>query len=107
MVWRAFLGPSAIRDSKAGIPIRAHREQSNVTVSVYTYPGWSDLSPGSYSSPSSFLILRLSGGRLSRFLPGNRRGWISPCNPGNLRSVRLPRPKSRWRCQGVRTKSFC
>ena len=40
----------------AGIPIRAHRENSNITVSVYTnsrgeytYPEWSDLAPGSYS----------------------------------------------------------
>jgi streptogramin lyase len=40
----------------AGIPVRAHRENSNVTVSVYTnsrgdysFPGWSDLSAGSYS----------------------------------------------------------
>src|SRR6185295_11283411 len=40
----------------AGIPGRAHRANSNVTVNVYTnsrgdysFPGWSDLSPGSYS----------------------------------------------------------
>ena len=39
-----------------GIPVRAHRENSNITVSVYTnsrgdylFPGWSDLSAGSYS----------------------------------------------------------
>src|SRR6266851_5785186 len=40
----------------AGVPIRAHRENSNITVSVYTnsrgefsYPAWSSLSPSSYS----------------------------------------------------------
>ncbi len=40
----------------AGIPVRAHRENSTITVNVYTnsrgdysFPGWSDLSPGSYS----------------------------------------------------------
>jgi len=40
----------------AAIPIRAHRDNSNITVSVYTnsrgeysFPGWSDLTPGSYS----------------------------------------------------------
>ena len=40
----------------AGIPVRAHRERGNITVNVYTnrggdyaFPGWSDVSPGSYS----------------------------------------------------------
>jgi streptogramin lyase len=40
----------------AGIPVRAHRENSNIAVSVYTdsrgeylFPSWSDLSAGSYS----------------------------------------------------------
>jgi len=40
----------------AGIPIKAHRDNSSVTVAVYTdakgeysFPIWSDLSPGSYS----------------------------------------------------------
>ena len=40
----------------AGIPIKAHRDNSTVTVAVYTdakgeysFPGWSDLTPGSYS----------------------------------------------------------
>jgi len=40
----------------AAIPVRAHRENSNMTVSVYTnskgeysYPGWSDVAPGSYT----------------------------------------------------------
>ena len=39
-----------------GIPVRAHRADSNITVNVYTnrqgqysFPGWSDVSPGSYS----------------------------------------------------------
>ena len=46
---------SATGQPLAGVPIRAHRVDSNVTVSVYTnrqgeysFPGWSDLSPGSY-----------------------------------------------------------
>ncbi|HYR87474.1 MAG TPA: carboxypeptidase regulatory-like domain-containing protein [Terriglobia bacterium] len=40
----------------AGVPVRAHRANSNIAVSVYTnsrgdylFPGWSDLSGGSYS----------------------------------------------------------
>jgi streptogramin lyase len=40
----------------AGIPIKAHRDNSAVTVAVYTdaageysFPSWSDLAPGSYS----------------------------------------------------------
>ena len=40
----------------AGVPVRAHRENSNIAVSVYTnsrgdylFPGWSDLFAGSYS----------------------------------------------------------
>src|SRR6516165_8011437 len=40
----------------AGIPIKAHRDNSAVTVAVYTdakgeysFPSWSDLTPGSYS----------------------------------------------------------
>jgi streptogramin lyase len=40
----------------AGIPIKAHRDNSAVTVAVYTdakgeysFPAWSDLTPGSYS----------------------------------------------------------
>src|SRR5262245_61736042 len=40
----------------AGIPVRAHRENSNIAVSVYTnsrgdyvFPAWSDLSAGAYS----------------------------------------------------------
>ena len=40
----------------AGIPIKAHRDNSTVTVAVYTdakgeyaFPAWSDLTPGSYS----------------------------------------------------------
>ena len=40
----------------AGIPVRAHRENSNTTVSVYTnsrgeysFPEWSDVAPGSYN----------------------------------------------------------
>ena len=39
-----------------GVPVRARRDNSNITVSVYTnsqgeysFPGWSDLSPGAYS----------------------------------------------------------
>ena len=40
----------------AGIPVRAHRENSNITVSVYTnrqgeysFPEWSEVAPGSYN----------------------------------------------------------
>ena len=40
----------------AGIPVRAHRQNSNITVSVYTnsrgeysFPEWSDVAPGSYN----------------------------------------------------------
>jgi streptogramin lyase len=40
----------------AAIPVRAHRDNSNMTVSVYTnsrgeysFPAWSDLTPGTYS----------------------------------------------------------
>src|SRR6266849_131769 len=44
------------KQAASGIPIRAHRDDTNITVSVYTnsrgeysFPAWSDLSPGSYS----------------------------------------------------------
>src|SRR5262249_22119565 len=40
----------------AGIPVKAHRDKSTMTVAVYTdakgeysFPSWSDLTPGSYS----------------------------------------------------------
>jgi carboxypeptidase family protein len=40
----------------AGIPIKAHRDNTTITVAVYSnkqgeysFPGWSDLTPGSYS----------------------------------------------------------
>ena len=43
-------------EALAGIPIKAHRTNSTVTVAVYTdakgeysFPTWSDLTPGSYS----------------------------------------------------------
>src|SRR4051812_48559727 len=43
-------------EALAGIPIKAHREGSPITVAVYTdakgeyaFPGWSDLTPGAYS----------------------------------------------------------
>src|SRR3984893_13831430 len=43
-------------EALAGIPIKAHRDNSAVTVAVYTdakgeyaFPTWSDLTPGSYS----------------------------------------------------------
>src|SRR6185503_7156362 len=48
---------SSTGDGMAGVPVRARREQSNVTVNVYTngrgeyiFPGWSDLAPGRYSA---------------------------------------------------------
>ena len=65
----------------AGIPIRAHRGNSNVSVNVYTnsrgeysFPGWSDLSPGSYSIaidlpdfvPVKREAVTLSAGRTAR-----------------------------------------
>ncbi len=47
---------SSTGEALAGIPIRAHRDNSTITVAVYTdasgeysFPGWSDLAPGSYS----------------------------------------------------------
>ena len=43
-------------EALAGIPIKAHRDNSSITVAVYTdskgeysFPAWSDLTPGSYS----------------------------------------------------------
>src|SRR5258708_6495682 len=47
---------SAAGEALAGIPIKAHRDNSAVTVAVYTdakgeysFPAWSDLTPGAYS----------------------------------------------------------
>src|ERR1700704_2622509 len=47
---------SSTGETLAGIPIKAHRDNSAVTVAVYTdakgeysFPAWSDLTPGSYS----------------------------------------------------------
>jgi streptogramin lyase len=47
---------SSTGEALAGIPIKAHRDNSAVTVAVYTdakgeysFPAWSDLTPGSYS----------------------------------------------------------
>jgi streptogramin lyase len=47
---------SSSGEALAGIPIKAHRDNSAVTVAVYTdakgeysFPAWSDLTPGSYS----------------------------------------------------------
>src|SRR5262245_34941930 len=47
---------STTGEALAGIPIKAHRDKSPVTVAVYTdargeysFPAWSDLTPGSYS----------------------------------------------------------
>src|SRR6202140_5500849 len=47
---------SSTGEALAGIPIKAHRDNSPVTVAVYTdakgeysFPAWSDLTPGSYS----------------------------------------------------------
>jgi len=68
----AYFGPSSVAaadepllggriasssgEALAGIPVRAHRANSNVTVSVYTnsrgeysFPAWSDLTPSSYT----------------------------------------------------------
>jgi streptogramin lyase len=47
---------AATGEALAGIPIKAHRDNSAITVAVYTdakgeysFPAWSDLTPGSYS----------------------------------------------------------
>src|SRR3954469_17928295 len=47
---------SSTGEALAGIPIKAHRNNSPVTVAVYTdakgeylFPSWSDLTPGAYS----------------------------------------------------------
>jgi streptogramin lyase len=47
---------SSTGEALAGIPIKAHRDNSAMTVAVYTdakgeysFPAWSDLTPGSYS----------------------------------------------------------
>src|ERR1700681_1173440 len=47
---------SSTGEALAGIPIKAHRDNSPITVAVYTdakgeysFPTWSDLTPGSYS----------------------------------------------------------
>ena len=47
---------SSTGEPLAGIPIKAHRDNSTITVAVYTdakgeysFPTWSDLTPGSYS----------------------------------------------------------
>ena len=47
---------SPSQQALAGIPVKAHRAGSNVTVAVYTntrgeysFPGWSDLTPGSHA----------------------------------------------------------
>lgn len=65
----------------AGIPVRAHRENSNITVIVYTnsrgdyvFPGWSELSPGAYSiaielpdfAPVKRPAVTLSAGKTAR-----------------------------------------
>jgi len=47
---------SSSGEALAGIPVKAHRDNSAITVAVYTdatgayaFPSWSDLTPGSYS----------------------------------------------------------
>src|SRR5260370_24268328 len=47
---------SSAGEALAGIPVKAHRNGSAITVAVYTdakgeytFPAWSDLKPGSYS----------------------------------------------------------
>src|SRR5664279_1103386 len=47
---------SATGQALAGIPVKAHRDNSAITVAVttdakgeYSFPAWSDLTPGSYS----------------------------------------------------------
>jgi len=65
----------------AGVPVRAHREDSNIAVSVYTnshgdyvFPAWSDVFAGSYSigidlpdfEPVRMEAVRLSSGKTVR-----------------------------------------
>ena len=62
-------------ESMAGIPVRAHRDNSNITVTVYTnsageysFPGWSDVRPGMYSvavEMAEFQPLKHKGVRLT------------------------------------------
>src|SRR4030095_14079744 len=47
---------STTGEALIGIPVKAHRRNSNITVGVYTnaqgeyaFPGWSDLTPASYN----------------------------------------------------------
>src|SRR5947208_14752718 len=47
---------SANGQALAGVPVRSHRQNSNIAVTVYThssgeysFPGWSDLSAGSHA----------------------------------------------------------
>jgi virginiamycin B lyase len=47
---------SSTGEALGGVPVRAHRDNSTMTVSVYTnrqgeysYPGWSDVKPGAYT----------------------------------------------------------
>ena len=47
---------SSAGEALAGIPVKAHRDSSSITVGVYTdakgeysFPAWSDLTPGAYS----------------------------------------------------------
>jgi streptogramin lyase len=47
---------SSTGEALAGIPVKAHRDNSSITVAVYTnkageysFPSWSDVKPGSYS----------------------------------------------------------
>ncbi len=65
----------------AGVPVRAHRQNSNIAVTVYTsssgdysFPGWSDLSAGSHSigidlpdfEPARRETMMLSAGKTAR-----------------------------------------
>jgi hypothetical protein len=59
------------KQTVSGIPICAHRDDTNITVSVYTnsrgeysFPAWSDLAPGLYSVAIA----------LPDFEPANRQG---------------------------------
>src|SRR5438309_2783217 len=65
----------------AGVPVRSHRQNSNIAVTVYTnssgeysFPGWSDLSAGSHAvtielpdfEPAKREAVTLSAGKTSR-----------------------------------------
>ena len=69
----------------AGVPVRAHRADSNITVNVYTngqgnysFPEWSDLAPGSYRARHRASRFRASHARHRGVFRQNRAGRLRP-----------------------------